>query len=168
MFLILVPKSERQSRVAMKRYENALKNGIFPSFAFAPLSSELSEKSTELFCLLAIVPKFMQYFDLIGKWDSSWFGFCPKSENADLISVRLTPSSQETEEDFENTIISYHLNVCPASLSYGPRQIALRKIILPDLIYLPGFRYFRYWLHDPRFRWVRVRRDMQCHRSSKK
>ena len=31
--------------------------------------------------------KFMQFplVDLIGKWDSSWFG--PKSENADLISV---------------------------------------------------------------------------------
>ena len=40
--------------------------------------------------LLAIVPKCKIHavpslVDLIGKWDSSWFG--PKSENADLISV---------------------------------------------------------------------------------
>ena len=48
--------------------------------------------------------------DLIGKWDSSWFG--PKSENADLISETNFNSSHATdEEDFENTIISYHLNV---------------------------------------------------------
>ena len=40
--------------------------------------------------LLAIVPKCKIHavpslVDLIGKWDSSWFG--PKSENADLISI---------------------------------------------------------------------------------
>ena len=51
--------------------------------------------------------KFMQFplVDLIGKWDSSWFG--PKSENADLISVITHTHTQLThnkiEEDFQTS-----------------------------------------------------------------
>ena len=78
------------------------------------LCSELSEKSTELFCLLAIVLQFMQYFEI---WLENEIprDLAPKAKM--LIWFPNFNSRNTEEEDLENTIISqsasYLLNVMP-------------------------------------------------------
>ena len=90
---------------------------LLSKMEFSSLCSELSEKSTELFCLLAIVLQFMQYFEI---WLENEIprDLAPKAK---MLIWFPNFNSRNTEEaaaeDLENTIISqqsaYLLNVMP-------------------------------------------------------